>query len=89
MTIPKFLDDLKRLVTWGGPILLALATLGWSQRRKGKADAIAEQQKQTLENIKKARIIEDETANLSEAELDDIARSNGWMLDNEDDDGRV
>jgi hypothetical protein len=89
MTIHKFLDDFRRLITWGGPILLALATLGWSQRRKGKADAIAEQQEQRLENIKKARIIEDETSNLSEDELNDIARRNGWMLDDEDEDGRL
>ena len=88
MIIHKLLDDIKRLAVWGGPILLGLLTLGWSQRRKGRADAIAEQQAQTLENIKKARIIEDETAGLSEAELDAIAKRNGWMLD-DDEDGRV
>ena len=88
MIIHKLLDDIKRLAVWGGPILLGLLTLGWSQRRKGRADAIAEQQAQTLENIKKSRIIEDETANLSESELDDIARDRGWML-NDDEDERV
>ena len=88
MITHKLLDDIKRFAVWGVGFLMMVITFGWSQRRKGRADAIAEQQAQTLENIKKARIIEDETANLSESELDDIARDRGWML-NDDEDERV
>ena len=88
MITHKLLDDIKRFAVWGVGFLMMVITFGWSQRRKGRADAIAEQQAQTLENIKKARIIEDETAGLSEAEHDAIAKRNGWMLD-DDEDGRV
>lgn len=84
MIIHKLFDDIKRLAYIVGPALIGFFIWGKRKEAKGRADAIAEQQAETLENIKKARIIEDETANLSESELDDIARKRGWMLDDDE-----
>ncbi len=89
MIIHKLLDDIKRLAVWVGLILSALIPFAWSQRRKGRADAIAEQQEQREENAKEARKTDDKVSKMSESELDDIARRNGWMLHDEDDDKRV
>ncbi len=89
MIIHKFLDDIKRLVYIVGPALIGFFIWGKSKEAKGRADAIAEQQEQREENAKEARKTDDEVSKMSEAELDDIARRNGWMLDNEDEDGRV
>ena len=88
MTIHKCLDDIKRLAYIVGPALIGFFIWGKSKEAKGKADAIAEQQEQREENAKEARKTDDEVSKMSEDEHDDIARRNGWMLD-DDEDGRV
>ncbi len=89
MTIHKFLDDAKRLLIWAGIIFAGLFAFGASQKRKGREELKAEINESALNNSREARKTDDKVSKMSESELDDTARRNGWMLDDEDDDKRV